>query len=478
MTLDVRLRESSLHVGEAWTRIPFRYGNACLTAVPILHARVVLESAAGASAVGVSADCLPPRWFDKSPEKDFRRNVEDLLSAIRTARQAYLEAGGAAEPAASVHRLWERAYPETLRRADALGLNRLSASFGSSLFERAAIDAACRIAGLSFHRALRLGVLGYAAGEELAASPLESIDARHTVGLGDPLRASEIPEAERLDDGLPQALDEAIDAYGLRYFKVKVRGDEAADADRLERIAELLTARCPGGFAVTLDGNEQYRDAEPLLRLLDGLERRDAGRRFVEAVIFIEQPLARELALEPAARRAIALLGAKKPVIIDESDDGLDALDRALALGYRGCSIKNCKGVFKALRFRAEIVRLNRTLGEERFFQSGEDLANLPVAPLQQDLATLAALGIPHAERNGHHYFPGLAHLPARERASALRVHGDLYREFRGGACLRIEDGRIRCASLQAPGYGYACELALDERAPLAEWRFERLRLG
>ena len=66
-------------------------------------------------------------------------------------------------------------------------------------------------------------------------------------------------------------------------------------------------------------------------------------------------------------------------------------------------SVKNCKGVFRALLSRGLCE-----LADDGSFQSAEDLTNLPVLALQQDLATIAALGLPHVERNGHHYFKGL----------------------------------------------------------------------
>ena len=36
-------------------------------------------------------------------------------------------------------------------------------------------------------------------------------------------------------------------------------------------------------------------------------------------------------------------------MLIDESDDGLDAFPRARALGYAGVSSKMCKGLYKSL---------------------------------------------------------------------------------------------------------------------------------
>ena len=98
-------------------------------------------------------------------------------------------------------------------------------------------------------------------------------------------------------------------------------------------------------------------------------------------------------------------------------------------------------------------------------FQSSEDLTNVGVLSLQQDLLTGAVLGLPHVERNGHHYFRGLDHLPGAVVSSALAAHPDVYRELPSaceqlstagmGAALRIVDGCIDIRSiLNAVGYG------------------------
>ena len=105
-------------------------------------------------------------------------------------------------------------------------------------------------------------------------------------------------------------------------------------------------------------------------------------------------------------------------MLIDESDAELDSFTRAVALGYRGVSTKNCKGIVKSFLNRSLVERENRgrALGQ-RLFMSAEDLTNVPVVPLQQDLATVRALGITHVERNGHHYVRGLAHCAGRSGA-------------------------------------------------------------
>ena len=65
--------------------------------------------------------------------------------------------------------------------------------------------------------------------------------------------------------------------------------------------------------------------------------------------------------------------------------------------------------------------------------------------------------------------------VPAREAASALAAHPDLYEEREGSVFLRIQNGALTTDSLQAPGYGYQCEIAFGERTPLDDWSFDQL---
>jgi hypothetical protein len=95
-------------------------------------------------------------------------------------------------------------------------------------------------------------------------------------------------------------------------------------------------------------------------------------------------------------------------------------------------------------------------------FQSAEDLTNLPVVALQQDLATVAALSLPHVERNGHHYFRGLEHLSQREAEWALQAHPELYVRHQNSARLDIRGGELELDSLERPGYGAVGDPNLD----------------
>ena len=100
-------------------------------------------------------------------------------------------------------------------------------------------------------------------------------------------------------------------------------------------------------------------------------------------------------------------------------------------------------------------------------FQTSEDLTNLPVLSLQQDLTTLAALGLPHTERNGHHFFPGLSVVPPAEAEGALAAQPDLYERRAGRIVLKIREGQLSLDCQHAAGYGCKSPISWSERLPL-----------
>ena len=477
MSLGLAITGASCFLRNLRTRLPFRYGAVTLTHFPLLHLAVEVEAGDGRRGRGFAADALPPKWFDKDPTRSFRENVADQLASIALARAVYLEAARTPRP---VFEIWLDAYAECARRGATLGLNGLTVGFGSSFFERALADAAGRLTGQDVVGILRGDVLGIrpeAVRPGLSRTdlltwastpPPEAVAVRHTVGLVDPIVASDVPADGWLRDGLPQTLEECVQTNGLRHFKLKVGGQVAADVDRLGRIAATLDRLIPDAYLVTLDGNEQYKTMEDFAALVEAIKRTPGVARLWGSTAFIEQPLDRAIALDAAATEGLDALGREVPIIIDESDGDLEAFPRAIALGYRGVSTKNCKGIVKSFLNRSLVERLNADRPPPAsLFMSAEDLTNVPVVPLQQDLATVRALGITHVERNGHHYVRGLAHCSPRERAAALRLHADLYTGDEQHAWLRIDAGQLRVGSLATPGYGVAFDPDLDAMIPL-----------
>ncbi|HWI36767.1 MAG TPA: enolase C-terminal domain-like protein [Burkholderiales bacterium] len=428
------VRQIDLFERDVRLRMPFRFGIVTLTEAPQAFARVRIRLENGAEAEGAAAEMLVPKWFDKNPALSNEDNIEQLRSSLAIAKGMY---GGGANTAFG-H--FQAHYRHQIERAAAKDLNALVACYGPALIDRALLDALCRGLGISFYDAVRRNIVGL----ELPAAFLESlkpagqIAARHTVGLLDPISATE----QRIGDGLPETLEEVIARYGHRWFKLKVGGDVRADVERLCAIASVLERL--GEYHVTLDGNEQYENVDGVLALWHRMKAEPRLRRLVASVVFIEQPIKRHNALSAD----IAALGKEKPVIIDESDDTLDAFARAKSLGYRGVSSKTCKGLYKSIINAARCAEWGKG-----YFMSGEDLTVQAGLAVQQDLALVSLLGITHVERNGHHYVNGMAGLPAQEQDDFLRAHPDLYERSHGAVRLKISKGQLALGSLNCTGF-------------------------
>ena len=448
-----RIRAIELYERPVALRLPFRFGVVTLRECPQAFVRARIEAADGAGCWGAAAEMMAPKWFDKDLQLSNEDNFEQLRDVLRLARDAYL---ADATPATAFGH-FARHHGSHLAAAQARGCNPLLAAYGPALVDRAVLDALCRSQVLSFGDAMRRNLSGIGdahpafAGVDYDAflsglRPAGSIEARHTVGMVDAITAADLQA--RVNDGLPETLEEVIAAWGHRYFKLKVGGQLGADLARLEAIAAVLD-RLPHPYFASLDGNEQYADAAGVAELVEGLRARPALARLWRSILFIEQPVARKLALATDLRGE--RLG--KPVIIDESDGELDTFAQARDRGYAGVSSKTCKGLYKSVLNAARCARWNAEAGEPRYFMSAEDLTTQAGLSVQQDLALVDLLGIAHVERNGHYYVDGMAAQPQGEQDAFLAAHPDLYERSHGAVRLRISGGRIALGSLQCPGF-------------------------
>lgn len=456
----VHVREVHLLERDVRLRLPFRFGVVTLTEATEAYVRARVELEGGGGGWGAAAEMLAPKWFDKDPSLSNAQNVEELRLSLRLARALYTEGRRARTP----FRLFADSYHFQQAECGRRGLNPLVAGYGPALLDRAVLDAVCRARDISFYDAVRSNVPGLDPAQFLpefsgfdvdaflaGLRPAREIHARHTVGLVDPITATE--RRERIDDGLPETLEEVVAEYGHTYFKLKVGGDVGADLARLTAIASVLD-RSPEPYVVTLDGNEQYESVDDVIELWDALTRTPSLRRLVDSVLFIEQPITRKTAL----LHDIAPLAARRPVIIDESDADLDAFTEARAVGYRGVSSKTCKGFYKSLINAARCARWNAEAGRETYFMSAEDLTTQAGIALQHDLALVTLLGLTHVERNGHHYVAGMAARPPAEQRAFLAAHSDLYADVDGVVRVRIRGGRLAIGSLACPGFAAAAE--------------------
>jgi hypothetical protein len=444
-----------IHVREvaAFERImpfirPFRFGAVTVTSAPQAFVRVEVEVEGHGRARGIAAEMMMPKWFDKNPAKSPAETVADLRASLAHAACSY--ADRAVSDTAFGHHCSIIAGQDAW--AEDRNLPALTANFGPALVDKAILDALLTAMHLGLSEGLRRNAPGLddrhtpdldraeIAGFLVDIQPSHSVAIRHTVGLLDDLEGA---------DGLAEEIRRA----NLRYFKVKIGGDVAADLDRLRSVTALLTAEAPG-FRATLDANEQY-DASRFANLLEGLAD-PALRPLRDALFYIEQPFDRGTTFDaPLAATFLA-----HPLIIDESDGDYEAFPRAASLGYQGVSSKACKGLYKSLLNAARARAWNHREGLDGwYFIAGEDLTCQAGLGVQQDTALAAVLGITHVERNGHHYVDGFGPASEDEAERFAAAHPQLYHRDGGRLGLSIRNGALPTASLlSAPGFASGAE--------------------
>jgi len=449
------------------TRFPFRYGIASLTHLPHLIVKAEVEID-GKPVAGFSSDGLPPKWFTKNPDTTFEDDdLPAMLAVIRHAAELSIATGR--QP--SFFKWWKSVYDDQATWATQQPYPPLLAGFGVSLLERAVMDAFCRTHRATLHQvlpsnlteielpAVRETLHGVQPSDVIPANPRSSIRVRHTVGLGDPLIASDVNSTRCPQDQLPFTLEENIQRYGLTHFKIKLSGDFEADHARLLTIAELLSSNVHQAAQFTLDGNENYHNISVFRDHWERHRNVSALRSFIDqSLLFVEQPLHRDSALIDDVRDELRHWPDAPPIIIDESDADFDSLPRALELGYTGTSHKNCKGLIKGLA-NAATVAAACSDGRNAIL-SAEDLGNVGPLALTQDLAMAACLNVTHVERNGHHYFAGLSQFPVEEQRRTQRVFDGLYvPTAEGFPSLEISNGQLDLTRVNTSAFGDLAEL-------------------
>ncbi|WP_417847453.1 hypothetical protein [Thalassoglobus sp.] len=439
---------------------------------PLGHIRLVLQDSDGNETFGCAGDRLSVRWLDKRPGRSLDLKRRELVQLLNDAKEIALSVGEFETP----FEFWEKAHPQIMQRGRQMQQEDLTSSYASAQFERAVLDAFCRAHEKPIFEMVKTGQVGFEAAsihpelkgfpfeQSLPQRPLSQFWIRHTIGSSDPLTEADLNAANRANDGLPETLEEYVREDRIRYFKIKVSGNPDQDLQRLSAIWDVIvSAQAP---VITLDANEAFDDLKTFEKFLVRFDRELTG--MFQHVAYIEQPLRRQLTLDPTTKKSITRLAELKSLLIDESDGTTDSYRRALDIGYDGTSHKNCKGVFKSLANYALMMKRAET-GRSTFL-SAEDLQNLPVVPLQQDFTTLGILGIEHCERNGHHYNFGLSMLSEKDRANAIASHPDLYVGKEGEGFLNIQNGQVNCASLQCSGFGVANEPDWASMMDMNKW--------
>ncbi|MDP2800363.1 MAG: enolase [Phreatobacter sp.] len=452
------IRLDDLRAFVRWTPFvrPFRFGAVTVEGAYQAFVTVDLEVEGHGRATGMTAELMPPKWFDKRPERMTDQTVRDLAASLAHA----VDQAGSLRGRDTAFGLHGDLHGRQLAWAREADVTPLSAAFGVAQIDKAVLDGLSKAMGRSFVTVLAGNGVGLdarltpdldqaAIDARLAAlSPGRSIALRHTVGLMDRIEGADSLAGE-------------LDAAALRYFKIKLGGDPQADCRRLVEIAALLDRRC-ADYRVTVDANEQYAPGD-LLALLEMVDAEPRLGTLNSRLLFIEQPYDRRVTFENALDPLVAARG----VIIDEADDSYDAFPRARALGYRGVSSKCCKGFYKALLNAARVAVWNGEAVEPRYLVSAEDLTCQPGLAVQQDTAFVAALGLTHVERNGHHYVDGFGPAPEAEADGFLAAHPGLYART-DRVRLAVGSGNLNLAGLDGPGFASGAVPDLSSLLPLS----------
>ena len=152
--------------------------------------------------------------------------------------------------------------------------------------------------------------------------------------------------------------------------------------------------RIPDAYHVTLDGNEQFADAEAAASLWSAVA---GDARLARLVLRRSSSSSRS-----SDRGRFGIPSMPSPGIALSSSTNrmanLTRFPRARSVGYAGISSKGCKGLYKSILNAARCEAWQGTGGAAPFM-SAEDLTTQAGLSVQQDLALASLLGMTHVER-------------------------------------------------------------------------------
>ena len=444
---DARIEELSTTFEDFKYRAPYKFGGKEVDRVTMLNVRCRMQSQSGKSAEGFAAMPLGNVWSFPAPDVPYDTTLgamKALAERIAGITRSFREFAHPLDVNLELEPEYLKAAAETSRQLNLpQPIPKLCTLVTASPIDAALYDAfgkmhgrnSFAVAGKEFvHHDLSHYLNGEFRGEYLdryiAPQPAKKIRMYHSVGASDPLTGAEITRP--IGDGLPETVEDWIPYSGVTALKIKLNGNDLAwDVDRVASIHQVTgTAQAKRSFRdwiYSLDFNERC----PNVRYLLDFDRRlsekapDAFRR----VQYIEQPTARDLAKD----RANTMFEAAKlrPVVIDESLTGLDALLLAREMGYTGVALKACKGMSQTLLLAAAAQKY-------KMFRCVQDLT-CPGAALVQSVGIAAHIpGVSALEANAREY------VPSASRGWEKRYPG----------IFNVRDGYIDTAGLEGPGLG------------------------
>lgn len=429
--IDIRIEDVSIQYAHYAFRTPIKFGGIVGSEATILNVTCQVRTASGKTAQGFSSMPLGNTWAFPSRvlSYDTTLNVmKTLAERISKLTAGYKEYGHPIDLNWVLEPQYLKAAEELTREQTlAEPIPKLFTLVTASAFDAAIHDAYGKAHGLSCYHTYGPEFmnhdLSYYVGPEykgkypekyLRQEPVPRLPMYHLVSAIDPMEESDIQH--RVNDGLPETLGQWVDYNGLTHFKIKLDGDNLQwDSERVLRVDRIVSAaekkRGVDDFVYSLDFNERSPNVQYLVDFLVKVkEQSPAG---FDRLLYVEQPTACDLATH---RQNVMFEAAKlKPVVIDESLTGLDALMRSREMGYTGAALKACKG-------QSTMTILVPVMEKNKMFLCVQDLA-CPGASLIQPASLAAHVpGVKAIEANSCQFmpvanqgwdkrFPGVFHL-------------------------------------------------------------------
>jgi L-alanine-DL-glutamate epimerase-like enolase superfamily enzyme len=428
-------------------RAPYQFGGRSVDRVTILNVTCRVRTNSGREASGFGSMTLGNAWAFPAASQD------EGLGAMRALADQLRDVTAACDDRGHPLDLFRVLEPEYLRTAATVSRSRSLATpipklctlVVASAFDAAIHDGYGKAFGRSVYETYGREFMTRDLSADLGPSfkgeyldryvpfaPKPQMPVFHSVGASDPLDASDMEGRKRIDDGLPNTLEEWIPHDGLIRFKIKLNGGNlTADFDRVVRIDQIVNrAQARVGvkdWQYSLDFNEGCPNVAYLLEFLRRI--REATPTGFDRILYIEQPTARDLAKDRA--NVMHEAARLRPVVIDESLTGLDALLLAREMGYTGVALKACKGQSQAMLMAAAAQKFG-------MFVCVQDLT-CPGASLIHSAGIAARVpGNAGIEANARQF------VPAANRAWEARFPG----------LFTIRNGMMATGQLTSPGLG------------------------
>ena len=446
---DIRVLKVDVFKVRAVARTPLSFGNVVVTDLPIGYACATVENRAGKVASGWGAMFLMHLWSWPVARASAEARSKVICELFEAYARIICESREFGHPVAlfagSEERLRAANREVCAKHTPGEEMPFLGALVAASPIDHAIHDAFGNVNGVDSYRtygpewmpdlARFLGAefAGVYPSQFLRQDYAPVVPIFHLVGGLDFLTRGEVT-GDLPDDGVPNSLDRWIERDGVFCLKVKLHArDIGWDLDRTIAVARIYggvreSARrdLPERPFLTVDFNEQCESPEYVVEFLRLLS--EAAPQAYRDLLYIEQPVHRDLTAYPHDMRAISAL---KPVLADESLTSVEDMRRAMELGWSGIALKSCKCLSSDLMLvcAAELAGVPYAI---------QDLTNPSIAQIESVGLAARIHPIKGVEANSRQFFPDANEIVAP-------AHRGLF---------QIRDGCARTSSMMGTGLG------------------------